>query len=106
MKQSAGYSMLTLSVVFMLSAACFANAPASRYVTIAGTVHAVDHDSEGNAIAAVISGMGGQYQIVDNVVGKQLFKQHNKIVEATGTIAQDSEGNLTIAVLNYRILSE
>ena len=103
MRQSARCAIGVLCALILFSMLYPTCVVAAEQVTITGTVYAVDWDDKGNAIAAIISGMGGEYQIIDNAVGNELFKLNNKFVKATGVLGEDSEGNHTIAVTKYEI---
>ncbi|MDY6839593.1 MAG: hypothetical protein SWH78_16640 [Thermodesulfobacteriota bacterium] len=78
----------------------------SDEVTIIGTVSAVDYDDKGSVIAAVFSGTGEDYQIVKNAFGKQLFKLDGMRVKAMGAVAEDSNGDKSLTVTSYEIMSK
>jgi hypothetical protein len=79
---------------------------AADEVTVTGTVYATAWDDNDNVTAAVIAGVGGEYIIVNNAAGKELFKLDFKLVKASGVIGKDSEGNKTLTVTSYEVVPE
>jgi hypothetical protein len=78
----------------------------SDEATIIGRVQAVDWDDKGNVTDAVFFGTGEDYKIVDNAVGKELFRLDGMLVKATGAVAEDSKGRKSLTVEDYDVLKE
>ncbi|MDY6953843.1 MAG: hypothetical protein SWE60_20235 [Thermodesulfobacteriota bacterium] len=108
MKGISRYSVLVVYVIIFNCFFCAASvlATESDEVAIIGTVSAVGHDDKGNVIAAVFSGTGEDYQIVKSAVGKHLFKLDGMLVKAMGVVAEDSNGNKSLTVTSYEIMSQ
>jgi hypothetical protein len=106
MKPNARPLIWGLFALVLVSVACANNVFATEEVTIIGTVYAEAWDDNGNATAAVIVGTEGEYNIVKNATGTELFKLNYKDVKVSGIIGEDSEGNKTITVTDYEILPE
>lgn len=102
MKRNCRFLALGLCVMLALAANVFA----TDEVTITGTVYAAAWDDNDNVIEAVITGEGGEYIIVNNAVGQQLFNIAGTDVEVSGVIGEDAEGNQTITVVNYKVIAE
>ena len=106
MKQRTRYSVSVFSALILLWVVCFTNVLAAEQVTITGTVLAMDWDDEGKPIAGFIHSMGEGYQIVDDAMGRQLFKLDHRAVIVSGVVGEDSEGYKTISVISYEIIAE
>jgi len=106
MKRNNGNLILGLCVLMLLSVVCAANLFAADEVTVTGTVYATAWDDNDNVIAAVIGDMGEEYVIVANAAGKELFKLDFKVVKAAGVIGEDSEGNKTLTVTSYEVMTK
>lgn len=91
----------------LLFGVCATNVLAANEVTITGTVYAAAWDDKENVTAAtIVAWMGEEYAIVSNAIGQQLFKLDSRDVKATGVVGEDSEGNKTITVTKYEIVTE
>ena len=76
-------------------------------VTVTGTVNPMALDENDNVIAVVITNsVDEEYIIVDNIVGKELFNLEYKVVEASGVVGEDSNGNKTLTVNSYKVISD
>lgn len=76
----------------------------SEETTITGTVYAVAWDEDDNVMEAFIDGETGDYIIINDSVGRQLFAMGGAYVEVSGVIGEDADGNRTITVANYKVL--
>jgi hypothetical protein len=103
MKRNDSIVVLGLCVVLLLLAA---HVFADDKITVTGTVYALAWDDNDNVIEALISGEGGEYMIVNNAIGRKLFKMAGAYVEASGVVNKDSEGNRTITVVDYQATTE
>lgn len=107
MKQNKRFLVLVLSALALFIVMCSTNVFAADEVTVTGTVYSTASDENDNVIAAVIAGsMDGEYVIVDNTVGKELFKLEFMVVKASGVVGEDSEKNKTLTVTSYEVISE
>jgi hypothetical protein len=106
MKQKGKLLILGLCALISFSVVCATNVYAADEATVTGTVYATAWDDNDNVTAAVIAGLGEEYVIVQNAVGKELSKLNYKDVKASGVIGQDSEGNKTLTVSSYEVLPE
>lgn len=94
-----------LCVVVLLSPVCATSVFAADEVTITGTVYTLLDDNY-NVTSAVIISISGEYIIVDNAIGEELYELENKIVRAYGVVGEDSEGNKTLTASKYEVLPE
>jgi hypothetical protein len=107
MKQNKRFLVLALCTLALLFVMCSTNVFAADEVTVTGTVYPTALDENDNVIAAVIdTSMGESYVIVANAVGKKLFELEYEVVKASGVIDEDSEGNKTLSVTSYEVISE
>ena len=89
--------------------------------TINGIVTESDWDEDGNVTAVAIevtietededeesysSEESDYYDVVMDDKGKELMNFLNKMVEVTGTVTEDDEGNKTIKVKKYKVLEK
>jgi len=106
MKLNKGSLISGLCALILFSVVFATNVFAADEVMVTGTVYATAWDDNDNVIAAVIAGVGGEYIIVNNAAGKELFKLDFKLVKASGVIGEDSEGNKTLTVTSYEVMPE
>ena len=106
MKQSKRFLVLALSSLALFIVMCSTNVFAADEVTVTGTVYATTWDDNDNVIAVVIASMDGEYVVVNNAAGKKLFELEYKVVKASGVVGEDSEGNKTLTVTSYEVISE
>ena len=106
MKRNKGFLISGLCALMVLSVMYATKVFAADEVTVTGTVYATAWGDDDNVTAAVIAGLGEEYVIVQNAVGKELLKLNYKDVKASGVIGQDSEGNKTLTVTSYEVMSE
>lgn len=106
MKRNKRALVLGYCALILLSVACATNLFAADEVTITGTVYGTIWDDNDNVAAAVIFGSGEEYIIVDNAVGKELFKLELKVVKVSGVIGENSDGNKTFTVTTYEVMPE
>lgn len=106
MKRNKGSLISGLCALILFSVVFATNVFAADEVTVTGTVYATAWDDNDNVTAAVIAGVGGEYIIVNNAAGKELFKLDFKAVKASGVIGEDSEGNKTLTVTSYEVVPE
>jgi len=107
MKKNERFLVLVLCALALLFVMCSTNIFAADEVTFTGTVYPTALDENDNVIAAVIdTSMGESYVIVANAVGKKLFELEYAVVKASGVIDEDSEGNKTLSVTSYEVISE
>ena len=99
---------MVLYALALVSLCCADSIPeiGSGEATIIGRVCAVDWDDKGNVTAAVFSGTGEEYQIVNNAVGNQLIKLDGITVKAIGVVAENSKGNKSLTVTSYEVVSK
>ena len=106
MRVNKRFFVLGLCALMVLCVGYATNVFASDEVTVIGTVHATALDDNDNVVAARLSGWDGEYVIVANGAGNELFKLDSKVVKASGVIGIDSEGNNTISVTKYELMAE
>ena len=107
MKQNKRFLVLALSALALFILMCSTNVFAADEVTVTGTVYPTALDENDNVIAAVMdTSIGESYVIVANAAGKKLFELEYKAVKASGVIGEDSEGNKTLTVTSYEVISE
>ena len=106
MKPNARSLILGLFALMLLSVVYATTVFAADEVAITGEVFVNAWDDNHNVTAASILTSGAEYIIVDNAVGKELFKLDLKVVKASGVVGEDSEGNKTIAVTKYEVMPE
>ena len=107
MKGSKKFLVLGLSALVLVSVACATNAVAADETTIIGTVYGEAWDENDDVAAAtIVTATGAEYVIVDNAVGKELFKLDNKVVKACGVIGIPIKGDKTFTVTNYEVMPE
>jgi hypothetical protein len=106
MKQKERLLILGLCALMVFSLVYATNVFTADEATITGTVYATAWDDDDNVTAAVIAGLGEEYVIVQNAVGKELLQLSYRDVKAIGVIGQDSEGNKTLTVSSYEVMPE
>lgn len=98
------YTFLVLGLCLMLMFA--ANSFATEEMTMNGTIYAETWDENDNVTSVVITGESGQYVISNNAVGQELLGLVGTDVEVTGVVGEDAEGNQTITVSKYKMMTE
>ena len=106
MKQNKKFLVLVLSALALFIVMCSTNVFAADEVTVTGTVYSTTWDDDGNVIAVVVASMDGEYVVANNAAGKKLFELEYKVVKASGIVGEDSEGNKTLTVSSYEVISE
>ena len=107
MKESTRFLALALSALVFISVACATNIVAADGTTIIGTVYGEAWDENDDVTAAtIVTATGKEYVIVDNAVGKELFRLDNKVVKASGVIGEPIKGDKTFTVTNYEVMPE
>jgi hypothetical protein len=86
MKQKERLLIWGLCALISFSVVCATNAYAADEATVTGTVYATAWDDDDNVTAAVIAGLGEEYVIVQNAVGKELLQLSYRDVKAIGVI--------------------
>jgi hypothetical protein len=66
----------------------------------------VTWDNDKNPTAAVIMSETDDYAIVDDAVGQGLFELMYMDVRVIGFAGEDSEGNRTITIVEYEIVTK
>ncbi len=101
------YSKRLVWVVVVLLAVCVYTSVsfAAEGTAITGEVFVQQWNDKDVATAATITNQNGEeYWIVDNAVGKELFKLDMQTVKATGTIGKTAEGKNAITVSKYELV--
>ncbi len=106
MKQNERFLVLVLCALALFFVMFSTNIFAANEVTVTGTVYPTSLDENDNVIAAVIANGNEEYIIIANAVGKELFELEYKVVKASGIVGEDSDGNKTITVNNYEVITE
>ncbi|MBN1352486.1 hypothetical protein JXJ21_24015 [candidate division KSB1 bacterium] len=108
--------ILAVSALFIVFSAFSLNAEMSEE-TITGVVVATDWDDDDNVIAVSISvtieaedpseeSYTEYYQVANQGKGAELLKLVDEVVEATGDVEVDDDGNKTIYVKSYSVVKE
>lgn len=104
MKRMKTYLMASCGMLMLLF---FAANTFAGEATIIGTIYATDWDDSDNVTAVSITTKEGEeYAIVNNAVGKKLFKLDLKKVTVTGVLGKDGDGNKTITVSKFKVITE
>lgn len=91
-----------LALLLWFTATAFAVEP----VPITGTVYPVGWDDSGHVAEAVIVSVDRDYLIVKDAIGRELHNMAYRDVKVIGHLAEDSDGNLTVTVVEYEVLME
>lgn len=95
-------SLLLLSASFV---APLANA--SQSVTVTGYVRSWDSDEDGNTIAVYIETSEEEFfYVAAKGKGLELNELEDKMVEVSGTVSKDEDGDSVITVSAYKVIDE
>jgi hypothetical protein len=93
-------------VVVLMATGVFATASfATEETKITGQVWAENWNDKDMVTAATIKTQDGQeYWIVDNAIGKEMFKLDLETVKVTGSLSKIDDGRNAITVNKYEII--
>lgn len=109
MKENKRFLILGLCALVLLSVVCATSVFASDEATIIGRVYVEawdENDNDNVTVVTIVTDTEVEYVIVDNAVGKELFKLDFKVVKASGVVGEDGKGHKTFTVTKYEIMPE
>ena len=99
-----GYSVLALILVICAASVITFEDKAGEQLTVKGKVIIDGWDDNGNVLgASLFVSAEKDYMIIKDKKGSELFQLDYVDVEVTGIISEDSYGNKTIRVIEYKI---
>lgn len=105
MKAKSKAPVFVLIFALLALGVCATVCVATEETTITGRVWGQAWDDKYEVTAATISTLDGEeYWIVDNLVGKELFKLDLQKVKATGLLGKIDDGKKAITVSRYEIV--
>jgi len=96
-----------LSLVLLSMSAMAPLANAFESITVTGYVRMLDSDDDGNTTSVYIETADEEYfYIVSKGKGLELNDLVDSLVEVSGTVSKDEDGDSVIAVLAFKVIEE